>query len=389
MEYRIATVDKIVYLLLAAVGLVSGIYLFIHAFAMPLGGINLLKIVGGVVFIVIAVLLYLESTRLRLLIDEQSRFLTVTHFSCSRSILLEDIEGNRKGPKQSFFIILKNDGKDLQLPQSLGNRDELIGWIEERYEDLDARSQKMETEVLLENEQFGVTAEDRQTRLESAKWIDKWSTAIAVVLLLWALIYPKPYEPIMILLLAAPWIGVFVTWRFKGLLKLYKKKNSPYPSMVFSLVFCTLTLAGRSIDDYRMYEFPKSAWSLFLISTGIASVVVVGACWKSVANEARKALIFGCILAMAGIYCFAALIFSNCYYDKSVPTVWRVEVLDKRISREKSPSYYLTLSPWGRFEEGKEVTVSKSFFGEMNVRDSVNIYLKKGKWDLPWYSIGD
>ena len=389
MEYRIATGQKIFFLFLAAAALFGGIYLLIHAVGNPIQTLSVFKLVTGIALIVVAVILYLEAIRQRLTIDEFSRSLTATNFYSSRTILLEEIEGYQYGAKEVFTIVLKNGGKTLRVPQGLGSRKELIAWIVERYDDLDVRWREMETGVLLENEQFGATAEDRQSRLESAKWIDKCSTIIAFVLFFWALIYPKPYELLMILLLALPWIGVFVTWRFNGLLKLYKKKSSPYPSVVFLLVFSILGLAIRSLFGYHLYEFPKSIWSLFLISTVLATIVVVGACWKAITGETRKTLILVCIVVLSGIYSFSALVFSNCYYDKSAPAVWRVEVLDKRISRGKSTSYYLTLSPWGRFEEGKEVTVSKSFFGGVNVRDSVNVYLKKGKWDLRWYWVGD
>lgn len=383
MEYRIATSAKVILLVFVAACIIGGGYLFIHAFETTRHNANALKLGLGVLLLVIAVLVYLEIFQLRLTVDEHS--LTETHLFSSRTILMEDIDGYRRGEKDIFHIILKDGAKSLQISRNLGDGKELIEWIEERYEDIDAREREKETEALLENEQFGITKKDRKARLENARKIDNVATIAGFIFCFWPIFYPRPFELLMIVVFLMPLAGVFITWYFKGLLKLYKKKSSPYPSLVLLMVMPVFGALLAGLRVYDLYGFPNSAWSLIIMGAIFFTVVCVGACWKAITNERRKLLICCCVFVLAAVYSYSLLIFANCHYDKSVPEVWKVQVLHKRINRGKSTTYYLKLSPWGKFRNGKEVTVSRSFFDEVNETDSVDVYLKTGRWGVPWF----
>ncbi|MES1161218.1 MAG: hypothetical protein ABUM51_10700, partial [Bacteroidota bacterium] len=74
-----------------------------------------------------------------------------------------------------------------------------------------------------------------------------------------------------------------------------------------------------------------------------------------------------------------------CYRDRSVSQVFRVEIKDKHIQSGKTTTYYLRLAPWGRFPEEEEVSVTKRLYEAMQTGDQVYVYLKKGKWNIPWF----
>jgi hypothetical protein len=93
------------------------------------------------------------------------------------------------------------------------------------------------------------------------------------------------------------------------------------------------------------------------------------------------------MLLITGLYSYAALLFTNCEYDHQKEVIWRVGVDGKHVNHGKSTSYYLKLSPWGRFTDGKNVQVSYSFYHAVGTGDSVNVYLHPGKWAIPWYEV--
>lgn len=64
-----------------------------------------------------------------------------------------------------------------------------------------------------------------------------------------------------------------------------------------------------------------------------------------------------------------------------------VAVTGKRISSGKSTSYYVSLSPWGRYTADDEVSVSKSFYQSVHTEESLRIFLNDGKWGVPWYRL--
>ena len=108
---------------------------------------------------------------------------------------------------------------------------------------------------------------------------------------------------------------------------------------------------------------------------------------RATTAEKSPAIGYLLILLLAGVYSYNVLIFSNCYYDRARPERYRVQVVDKTISRGKSTSYHLSLSSWGIYDEGKKVTVSRAFYFAVDLNDSLSVYVKPGKWNIPWYRV--
>ena len=74
-------------------------------------------------------------------------------------------------------------------------------------------------------------------------------------------------------------------------------------------------------------------------------------------------------------------------YDESNPETFQSKVLDKRISSGKTTTYYLKLTAWGGQTESDDVSVSEELYNYLEVDDNVNIYLKKGQLDIPWFIV--
>ena len=86
-------------------------------------------------------------------------------------------------------------------------------------------------------------------------------------------------------------------------------------------------------------------------------------------------------------YSYGLIVTTNCLYDESIPTVFRTKVVDKRVSSGKTETYYLALSPQEVPAELNEVMVSRDFYEKINVDDSVRVYLKEGRYRIPWSTV--
>ena len=63
-------------------------------------------------------------------------------------------------------------------------------------------------------------------------------------------------------------------------------------------------------------------------------------------------------------------------------------MLEKTISRSRrSTTYYVKVAPWGHHYDKERISVSAIQFAELNVGDKINIDLKKGLFNIPWYYI--
>jgi hypothetical protein len=141
------------------------------------------------------------------------------------------------------------------------------------------------------------------------------------------------------------------------------------------------------VRSYDLYLFGEKAWSLLAGGTVAATIICIGACWQAIATARKKIVTYIVVFVMAAIYSFSLLTFSNCYYDRSSPTIFHVAVTGKRTSSGRSTSYYVSLSPWGQYANGNEVSVSRAFYQYVNAQDSLSVYLKYGKWGIPWYRL--
>jgi hypothetical protein len=383
MEYRIAQGWRIFVVVFATAFFIGGIFCLLKAFKPDTSWPAGLALFMAVFLMGLAVLSYLDTMRTLVTVDQD--VISVVRLFRSRSALLAEIDGYRKGEKDMFYVVLKSGGRPLQIPQYIERRKELLDWIREKYEDVDARERTIETKSLLENDQFGLTREDREARLGIGKKIDVAASVGGFGLFAWSLFYPRPYELMMIILFIAPWIAIYVTWYFKGLLKLYKKKSSPYPSAVLMMCMPPVSTGVVIIRSYDLYDFGQHAWSMLIGGAILAAALCIIACRQAIALSGRKALTYICVIVMAGVYSISLLIFSNCYYDESASRVFRVEVSRKHKEEGKRTTYYVSLSPWGRFEDGNEVSVSKSFYQSVSEGDSIRVLLNNGKWGVPWY----
>lgn len=110
---------------------------------------------------------------------------------------------------------------------------------------------------------------------------------------------------------------------------------------------------------------------------------------KRIENSTKnKWWIYTALIFNIALYSYAGTYAANCTFDNSKPVVYEAEVIDKRISRgRRHTSYYIEVTPWGHHYDKEEIMVSRIQYDEIIVGEKVNIDLKKGVFDIPWYYI--
>ncbi len=384
MEYRIAKGWRIFVIVFAIVFIIGGGALLLSPF---IGDPRLpvFLFILGILLVAIGIYMYLDTIKTKLTIDDHS--VNLQKAFSTRSLLLNEIKGYRLGEKDMLYIIPKEGtGKRMQLSGYLERRSELMAWLGQHYPDVDAIEYEEETKAILANETFGFTEAERENNLARAKKISVASYAIGVVVMFWAFIYPKPYEPLLILLLLLPWVAVFITWYFKGLMRFDARKKSAWPSISFIIYLPAFAVLIRCLADYHLYT-PGAIWTPVIATALIATFISLQLCRKAVAEIKNKGAAIALAVLVAGCYSFGLIVFTNCYYDSYKSTVFDVEVTGKHINRGKSTTYYLQLAPWGRFTEDKDISVNKNLYNDVQEGQLVRIHLREGKWHIPWYFI--
>lgn len=247
--------------------------------------------------------------------------------------------------------------------------------------------QRTYTQAPRQKNKAGVTFE--KLTFHKLNWLE-W---VAIVLSLWFLFYPRPYQLLLGILLIIPLLGLLLN----GL-------NKP---SIASLV--TVSVDRDGDDDYDVadfIDFPamviglrvlldfnfESVYSMILPGI-IACVIIITFLFlthkRIAASTKSRGWIYASLIFCVSLYSVAATYAINCVYDYSESKIYTTEVLDKRKNRgSKSTTYYVKVAPWGHHHDKEEIRISANDYSLFTIGDSVDIHYKKGVFNIPWYRLG-
>lgn len=220
-----------------------------------------------------------------------------------------------------------------------------------------------------------------------------WLEWISVALSLWFWIYPHPYKVLFTLLLLMPIIGLVLNGlngrpSIATLVEISQDSNGEDEYDVADFIdlpaFAILirVLLDFEFEDYYSLILPGTiAFILMLLFLFLTHNYIIN-------TRKSKWWIYSSLLFSICLYSYSGTYGINCAFDNSIPEVYSTQVLDKRISvSRRSRIYYIKVKPWGVHKESEEISVPASQYGDIQIGESVNIDLKQGVFNIPWYYI--
>ncbi len=173
---------------------------------------------------------------------------------------------------------------------------------------------------------------------------------------------------------------------YKGLIRIDEKKGSAYPTIFFAILMTSCGLFLRALLDYDIFDYSNIWTPSVIIGVVMITIVVFG----TKEFKFQKAKDYFSVLSLTIFFFgfgYGSIVTLNCMYDESIPQTFQSQVIEKRISSGKRTTYYLELSAWGTQTESDDVSVSEELYESLELDDNVNIYLKKGLFEIPWFMI--
>jgi hypothetical protein len=220
-----------------------------------------------------------------------------------------------------------------------------------------------------------------------------WLEWITIGLAIWFLVYPKPYQLLLAVLLAIPLLGLVLNGLHRPSMatlvdvSVDKDGDDKYDVADFIDVAAWIILLRVLID----FEF-ESIYSM-IIPGSLACAIVLAILFvthKLITNSKRnKWWIYTSLIFNVSLYSYAGTYAANCAYDYSTPTAYKTEVLNKRISTGSKgrKTYYLKVAPWGHHLDKEEISVPKAQYDDLQIGDAITIDLKQGLFNIPWYYV--
>lgn len=276
--------------------------------------------------------------------------------------------------------------KKIEISSYIRHSDELIAILCERYKDLDAVEYQKQEEELNKNIEEGETDTDHQHRIKIARKISNYLNYAAIAVALWYFLKPEPYELVTILNIIIPFVAFAVAYKYQGIVKIISTdKKSPYPNVSSALGMPVAAILIRVLLDFELYEY-QHLWIPVALAGALLSFLFIHFVGKELNSSKKSELILNYTFSVVLIFLFVAFsyISVNCTFDRSQATIFKTKILNKSVTNGKHTTYNLTVDKWGKELTSSEMTVTKSQYEAMNTGDSVNIYLKSGRLNIPW-----
>lgn len=221
-----------------------------------------------------------------------------------------------------------------------------------------------------------------------------WLEYITMGLGFWFLFYPKPYDILFTALLCMPLIGLLLnglTGRpsISSLVEISKDDDGSDKYDVADFIdFAAWIILLRVLIDYEFESF----YSMIIPGTIAFAImlIILFATHKLIDHTTKsKTWIYLSLIFNVFLYSYAGTYGANCVYDNSEPTVYKAEVVDKRVhkGRKGRRTYYVKVTPWGHHYDKEEISVSSVLYDEVQIGQTVKIDLKQGLFNIPWYYI--
>lgn len=220
-----------------------------------------------------------------------------------------------------------------------------------------------------------------------------WLEYITIVIGLWFLINPEPYDILFTVLLCIPILGLVLNGingrpSIASLVEITidDDGSDKYDVADFIDIAAWIILLRVFLD----YEF-ESFYSLIIPGTIAFTImlIILFATHRLIEKTTKdKTWIYLSLIFNVLIFSYAATYGANCVYDNSEPKVYNAEVVSKRISHgRRSTTYYVEVTPWGHHYDKEEISVSSEHYDEIKIGQKVKIDLKQGLFNIPWYYI--
>lgn len=334
--------------------------------------------------IAVMVIALIDTNKARFIIEKNK--ITAVSVLSTKELMFDEIKGYRIVDQQIFIEPNTPHKKKIKISKYFAGTNEISEWLSENYNDLDQTQMIEETEDILHNDTFGFTKEQREEKLATARKVSKVLNWTGGLIAAWGFFYPKPYEYAIIAAVVFPVICLAAFRYSKGLIKFDERKGSAYPNIFWAIFAPSMALALRAILDYNVFDH-SNVWTPAIIITAVFMAVIITGNKELNFKSAKDGVTTAIFSVFMFAYSYGAVVTLNCIYDKSAPETFNATIVSKRISSGKTTMYYLQLTPWGQQKEGDEVSVSKSFYNSVDDNDKVNIYLKKGNFDIPWFQV--
>jgi hypothetical protein len=343
---------------------------------------NLPAALPAVMFLGFGVYMLAMVVRSRLVID--GTHIQVQTAFRERSAEIGDIEGFRTVRSRNgsyIWLKLRQGQGSFTIPPIFDTDGDFAAWMRQ-VPDLDQHDREQILTEIAQQPALGATPEERLNALPTARTWALFLIVVTVAAAAMLLLAPAFFRPLAVaILVLTPFAAAWLLHHAPLLYAFFKQKADPRAEVSFVPLIAAfgLLIHAGGLHFVAIQQLALIAVPLALAYfAAFASAVRIGA--------VRPGVLIA-VAFFACLYSYGLAAVTDALGDSAVAASYRVDVLDKHVSRGRSTSYSLTLAPWGDRQEPARVGVSESTYGVVGIGDQVCIQVHRGNLRVPWYWI--
>jgi len=248
----------------------------------------------------------------------------------------------------------------------------------------DGRDVEVAEEQTESSPELGITKEQRVATVVQARTVCWVLNGVTVACALWVWLYPRPYELAVMSLALLPWVAIYVTARYRGVVALnQEKRGDPHPTSFFAFMVPSMALMALASRDIILL----GVWQDVAIPVVLVAVILTGAVYLADKATQQHPIAAFALLMFALLYGYGVVMEANALFDRSQPRIYETTVAWKSTTHRRGTSYHLALMPWGPMTNGSNVTVTEEFYYAVEERGPVCVMLHKGAFSVAWYQV--
>lgn len=248
--------------------------------------------------------------------------------------------------------------------------------------DIDAEAAKSFEAAIDANTELGTTPAERQQKLSTARSVTRLATWANVGLFAWAYIYPHPYELVIFVLAALPWVAVYIMARSPGLYALNAPRGSGRPDLTILLISPGFLLMLRALQDVHILD-----WQRLLLLAALVAMALMGSVVWAIPSARQKVGTIALTLTLLMAYGYGTAALGNAVLDQARGSTYPTTVYGKHVTGGRNRTPTMQLGPWGPRATQEEATVPWDLYRSTAVGEKVCVVLHPGAFGVPWYRV--
>ena len=257
----------------------------------------------------------------------------------------------------------------------------LTAWLTQNFTDLDASDLEDQSERILSDTTLGATEQEREQKLANAKTIALVYNIAGVASGLWMMF--TDYKISLITSLAFPLLAIVLMASNKLIRFVSSAKRSIYPYILIGFMMNSMFIVGKAVRVFDIYHFHLALIPALALCAAVVALLVITGINKAIPVTAQVLI----MTFVGAIYSLGTILQVNCVFDDSTAVAKQTVMFDKYSDYNKGRHYHFRLSTLGEQPaDSLNSEVSLTRYNRFNVGDTIPIYVKKGKLNIPWYS---